>query len=147
MIESGMLENVSIFPLMCLVERMQKWKNGKCYLNKFIVIPLKHKEVIENIRQISKFQIKEHFIFTFPLKLGGMVFVDWMENSNNSLFHPPSFLPSQNKWNTTIFHSSHFSLNHTDHKEHLFISLLFCLVGRIKNVKKIEKKNSIKYVW
>ena len=34
MIESGMLENVSIFPLMCLVERMENviWINLLLYL-------------------------------------------------------------------------------------------------------------------
>ena len=45
------------FSLMCL-ERMEKCKDRNYNLNKFIIIPLLHKEWIKNIGQNSKFQVK-----------------------------------------------------------------------------------------
>ena len=91
------------FPHMCLVE------DGKFALNKFSIIPLLHKKMIEKI-VIIRDKIVNSLYKTFSLHLSFPSLGGWFWLGLCGKFHPPPFPSHQTMEN------SHFPLNQMDHK-------------------------------
>ena len=108
------------FPHMCLVE------DGKFALNKFSIIPLLHKKMIEKI-VIIRDKIVNSLYKTFSLHLFFPSLGGWFCFGLGGKFHPPLFHPSSfpshqtfsilphfhhtKQWRTPIFHSTKWTIN------------------------------------